>query len=107
MDVNKKTFVALAEVRRFIAGQSAVVRAEYACLVQELEKRGFLVMPQAEKVEPGLFAIRIRKGGNVRVFYIYDTGSIIYGIHAYEKKSQAIPHHELARARAIAKAISK
>lgn len=101
--MKRKTYIELAVVAEFMARQNVVVQDEYRALVGVLEDLGFLAYPQAEKVEPGLFAIRIRKGGNVRIFYIYDNGCRIYGIHAYTKKTRTIPDHELKQARKIAR----
>lgn len=65
----KKRYIEHPLVRTFFTRQNAEVRAEYARSVAALEAYGFLTAPMGEKVEAGLFAIRIRKGGNVRVFY--------------------------------------
>jgi len=68
-----------------------------------LEERGALISPFGEKVERGLFAIRLTRSRNGRVFYVYVQGDEVYGIHAYEKKSRRIPPRELDRARTIAR----
>lgn len=101
--MKKKLYLALPSVVAFIDSQNVVVQAEYRALAGKLEELGFLAYPQAEKVDPGLFAIRIRKCGNVRVFYVYDDGVRVYGIHAYEKKAQAIPEFEIQQARRVAR----
>ncbi len=41
--------------------------------------------------------------GNYRYFYCYDTGSIIFVLHGYSKRTNRIPRRELARALAIRK----
>lgn len=49
-------------------------------------------MPYGEKVSgEDLFAIRVIQAGNIRVFYVYGLNDIVYGIHAYTKKTQVIP----------------
>ena len=67
----------------------------------ELAETGRLKYPQGEKVEDGLFAIRICKGGNARFFYCYDDGTAIWILNGYEKKTQTIPLRELNRARQL------
>ena len=89
----------------FLRTQPDEVLAEYEALVELLEDRGRLVSPFAEKVEPGLFAIRPRHTRNVRVFYVYVGEDAIHGIHAYEKRSQKIPKRELDRARRTMRAL--
>ena len=42
-------------------------------------------------------------GGNYRFFYCYDTGTIIYVLNGYQKKSRLIPKRELKRAKQIRK----
>lgn len=103
----KKTYRPLPLVREFMDEQPQPVRAEYERIIDTLEKDGFLARPHGEKVEPGLFAMRIMSGGNVRVFYVYDDGVNVYGIHAYEKKSRTIPYHELVRARRMMRGITR
>lgn len=55
----------------------------------------------AEKVERGLFALRICKGGNARFFYCYDDGTDVWILNGYEKKTQTIPRRELEQARRL------
>ena len=52
-----------------------------------------------------LFEIRVRsqQDGQVRVFYAYATGSAIYTLNGFVKKTQETPLRELKRARAIMK----
>ena len=99
--MNMKTYIELPAVTRFFSTQPAEVLAEYEALVELLEEHGRLTSPFAEKVEPGLFATRLRSTRNVRVFYVYAEENSIYGIHAYEKKTRRIPRHELQMARKI------
>jgi phage-related protein len=101
MAVNKKTYVELPNVADFFDRQPDEVVAEYAAIVHLLEEHGYLVSPYGEKVEPGLFAVRLTRSRNVRVFYVYMAGDEVYGIHAYEKKSRKIPQNELNQARRI------
>ena len=63
------------------------------------------IAPLGEKIEAeeNLFAIRVMTGGNYRFFYCYDTGTIIYVLNGYQKKSRLIPKRELKRAKQIRK----
>ena len=103
--MKKKFYQPLPKVTEFFRSQPVAIVDEYVELVERLEAEGRLVYPYAEKVEAGLFALRLRCGGNVRVFYVYDTGSVVYGVHAYEKKSRCIPGHELELARKLARVL--
>lgn len=99
----KKTYIELPRVTEFFESMPEAVQAEYEKIIDLLEERGALVAPYGEKVEKGLFAIRVPRPRNIRVFYVYMAGDEIYGIHAYEKKSRKIPDKELRLARKIMK----
>jgi len=95
----KKRYIELEQVREFKAAMPLDAKAEYESIVRKLEADGFLSAPFGEKVEKGLFAIRITQAANERVFYVYGEGANLYGIHAYEKKTAKIPQNELKQAR--------
>ncbi len=99
--MNKKTYIELPNVADFFDGQPEDVQVEYAAIIRLLERDGRLTSPYGEKVDAGLFAIRLTRGRNIRVFYVYVAGDEVYGIHAYEKKSRQIPRRELEKARKI------
>ena len=99
--MSKKTYIELPSVADFFDAQPDEVIAEYSAIVSLLEEYGRLISPYGEKVEANLFAIRLTRSRNVRVFYVYMAGDEIYGIHAYEKRSRRIPQRELDRARKI------
>jgi len=99
--MSKKTYGELPNVADFFDVQPDEVIAEYGAIVSLLEERWRLISPYGGKVEAGLFAVRLTRSRNVRVFYVYLAGDEIYGIHAYEKKSRRIPQHELDKARKI------
>jgi len=101
----KKKYVAVKQVREFIAKQPDVCQAEYLAIVEQLEVDGFLVNPYAKKVSKDLFEIRIRRGRQVRVFYYYDTGDLVVGVHAFVKKTQQTPKRELKQANKIVTAL--
>lgn len=97
--MSKKRYIELEQVREFKAAMPLDARAEYELIVRKLETDGYLTAPYGEKVEKGLFAVRIMQAANERVFYVYGLGSNLYGIHAYEKKTAKIPLNELKQAR--------
>jgi len=99
----KKYFIEMPRVTEFMAVQSQEILDEYRAIVLKLELGGKLEMPFGEKITgENLFAIRIIHAGNIRISYVYGKGNQIYGLSAYEKKTQEIPLHELKLARKIA-----
>lgn len=100
MPDKKKRFMELPQAMQFIREQSAEVQAEYRQIVTMLETDGRLSMPYGEKIESdNLFAMRIIRAGNVRVFYVYGNGDKVYGLFGYVKKTQGIPEHEMKKAK--------
>ncbi len=97
----------MTKVRKFIEAQPAGCQVEYQAIVDRLEADGFLVEPYGKKLEPELFEMRIRSGRQIRVFYFYHAGDIVFGIHAFAKKTQRTPAHELKQARRIIKMIKQ
>ena len=57
-----------------------------------------------ESVGPGAYEIRVstRDGGNIqqRVFYVAKFDEAVYVLHAFEKKTQATPRHDIDVGRA-------
>jgi len=108
MPDKKKKFIALSKVREFIEAQSTDVQAEYRQIVTILETEGRLAMPYGEKIErENLFAIRVIRAGNVRVFYVYGIEDKVYGLSGYVKKTQEIPEHEMKNAKRIARELKQ
>jgi phage-related protein len=97
----KKSYVALPQVREFIESQPAECRMEYQAIVDRLEADGFLVEPYGKKLEADLFEIRVRAGRQLRVLYFYYEADTVFGIHAFAKKTQRTPPHELKQARRV------
>ncbi len=98
----------LQNVKDFMRDQSGNVKQELNNIVWRLETEGALVMPYGEKISgEDLFAIRIIQAGNIRVFYVYGIADYIFGIHAYTKKTQAIPEKELNYARRVLRTLEK
>ena len=84
--------------------QNGEIKQELNNIIWRLETDGMLEMPYGEKIAgDNLFAIRVIQAGNIRVFYVYGTGNLIYGIHAFEKKTSQIPKSEFKQADRIIK----
>jgi phage-related protein len=102
--MKKKKFIQLKNVQEFMQKQAEEIRLEYFLILNMLEENGRLSMPYGEKLSSkDLFAIRIIRSGNVRIFYTYGVNNVIYGLHAYVKKTQKIPKKELKQAEKILK----
>ena len=107
MNKPKKKFVALKKVREFFSKQPDGCQAEYLSIVEALERDGFLVEPYGKKIDSDLFEIRVRRGRQVRVIYFYYMDDLVFGIHAFVKKSQKTPLKDLKYARAVAGSIKR
>ena len=103
--MKKKRYVAVTQVREFMAAQPDECQAQYLAMLERLEQDGFLIEPFAKKLEKGLFELRVRRGRQVRVLYCYDDGDVIVGIHAFVKKAQKTPQLELKQARRVMSSI--
>jgi len=103
----KKTYLAVRKVREFIATLPDEAQAEYQSIVDRLEMDGYLVEPFAKKLDSGLFEIRVRRGHQVRIFYFYHEDNIVFGVHAFMKKTQQTPLHELRQAMRVATQIKR
>lgn len=98
--MEKKRLVLLPEVLRFLREQDTAVQVKFWAIAEELERDGELFMPHGRKLEPNLFEIRvIEPEGRIRVFYVYEGVSQLFGIHAYKKATQKTPPKELRVAR--------
>ena len=103
----KKYFYMMQAVKDFMREQSGDVKQELNNIVWRLETEGALVMPYGEKVSgEDLFAIRVIQAGNIRVFYVYGLNDIVYGIHAYTKKTQTIPREHKEQALKVVKVLT-
>jgi phage-related protein len=77
------------------------VLADYVRLVELLEGHGpSLRLPHSRAFGDGLFEIRPRgRSGIGRAFYCFVVGRRIVVLHAFIKKTQQTPDHELKLAR--------
>jgi phage-related protein len=77
------------------------ILADYARLVELLMEFGPNIrMPYSRPMGGGLFELRPRgRGGLGRVFYCFVAGQHVIILHAFMKKTQETPEHELRIAR--------
>lgn len=77
------------------------VLADYARLVELLEGHGpSLRLPHSRAFGDGLFELRPRgRSGIGRAFYCFVVGRRVVVLHAFIKKTQQTPDHELKLAR--------
>ena len=75
--------------------------ADYARLVELLMEFGpHLRMPHSRPMDGGLFELRPRgREGIGRAFYCFVVGQRVLILHAFVKKTQETPEHELPMAR--------
>ena len=101
----KKIVIQTDEAREFRHTMDALSQRKYVAILELLAEQGFLRAPRAEKISgiDNLFAFRILTDGNHRYFYCYDTGTAVYVLSGYSKKSNEIPRRELDRALQIRK----
>ena len=105
----KKHFELMDPVKDFLRDLPGDIKQELNSLIWMLESDGYLEYPYGEKIggDDDLFAIRVIQTGNIRVFYVYGRDNAVYGIHAYEKKTEKIPRKELKRARTVLKILTE
>ncbi len=107
MTKNKKIYLAVKKVRDFVDKMSVDSKFEYLNLVRKIEEDGRLVEPYGKKITNELFEMRIRKGTQVRVIYFYYENNYVFGVHAFTKKSQKTPLHDLKQAKKIVSQIKR
>jgi hypothetical protein len=99
----RKAVIQLPDALTFAQRMSGISQKKYTAICGILAEQGFAYAPLAEKVdgEENLFAIRVMTKGNERFFYCYASGDFIYVLCGYEKRSNAIPKRQIAKAKAI------
>ena len=103
----KKEFRPLEEVFNFIQNMPNESQVELVQIITKLEEDGRIVPPYGKKIADDLFEIRVRKGKQTRVFYYYAQNDIIYGVHAFYKKTQKTPLKEIKYAQKVIKQLKK
>jgi phage-related protein len=106
--MGKKRLVLVPEVLEFLCEQVIEVQIKFWAIAEELERDGELFMPHGRKLEPNLFEIRVMEPeGRIRVFYVYEGVSQLFGVHAYKKATQKTPPRELRVARSRRAALER
>jgi phage-related protein len=83
-------------VDKFLKAQDTVTVAKFTRIATLLEEHGpFLGMPYTKPLGQGLFEIRILGKKQTRIFYCFLINKKIILLHAFTKKSMAIPKKEL------------
>ena len=86
-------------VEEFILALPENTRLEIVDALTLLEGGHKLEMPLSRNlssIRPGLHELRFRdKGGQVRVIYFFKKNEATYLVHAFRKKTQAIPQRDL------------
>ena len=77
---------------------SEAVETDFRALFTLLEERGALDFPEARKITPDLFELRVRLEGSYRGFYAYLDADAIVVLHCYQKKTQKAPARNLKTA---------
>lgn len=86
-------------VEEFINAQSEELRSDYFDAINKLGTGIILAMPLSRSLSnifKGLHELRLKDAaGQVRVFYFVKRGEAIYMLHAFQKKTQALPRKEV------------
>ena len=95
-----------SQAREFIDALPVDVHDEVIAYFRTLEMQGFLEFPAGRKLDRGLFEVRVAMAGNAyRVFYCYDTGTAVWALSGFVKKTQQTPLREIAKALKIKRSI--
>ena len=90
---------------RFYTEQSEKVRAAFDLNIMELSETGELNIPNAKKIAPNLYEIRVRVSPNqYRLLYCYADGDKVLILSGFVKKTQKTPKAEIEKAQKIRKA---
>lgn len=91
-----ETYSGREVVSEFIESLQPKTKAKLIRQLELLEEFGKqLGMPHAKPIGRGLFELRVRGKQEVRVIYAYTKKDTAYLLHAFLKKTQAIPRREL------------
>lgn len=86
-------------VEDFLKDQSNEIRERFVEAVQWLASGQNLSMPLSRSlsgIHPGLHEMRLKdRSGQIRVLYFMKKADAIYMLHAFRKKTQALPRQEI------------
>lgn len=88
---------------QFIRGQSPEIKQKIGEALRDLQKGLVLGMPKSRpmpSITRGAAELRVRDAESaVRVFYFMKVNELIIVFHAFEKKTQKTPQHEIELSR--------
>lgn len=86
-------------IEEFLCQCSNDVRADFLDAISLLEQGVVLEMPVSRNlanIHNGLHELRLKdRSGQVRFIYYVKRGDAIYVVHAFKKKTQALPQKEI------------
>lgn len=87
------------QVEKILREESKEIREDVQDILEKIALNLPLGMPHVRPVKglaAGVFEIRVKdRSGQFRIVYLKVKGSAIYLIHAFRKKTQAIPKKEM------------
>ena len=87
-------------VNNFIRDQDKITRSKIIKTIDLVCRYGpNLGLPHSRNMRNGLYELRVMGKNNIRIFYIFKLGTIIYFLHGFKKKSQSTPRKEINIAR--------
>ena len=102
----KKQIFYTQQAMQFLDALPDDAHEDFVVKFQTLAKNGYLEFPAGRKLDRGLFEVRVAMTGNAyRVFYCYDTGTAIWALSGFVKKTQQTPIQEIAKALKIKRSI--
>ncbi len=83
-------------IEEFIRSLQPDTQAKCIRILELLEEFGpELSMPHTKPLGNGLYELRVRGRQEVRMFYVFSVGTVLYIVHAFLKKTQVTPKKEL------------
>ena len=83
-------------VKDFIKSLENETRSKVGRLISLLQIHGNLLrMPYSKKITKDIFELRIRGVDEIRIFYAFGKGKVIYLLHGFKKKSQKTSIREI------------
>ena len=94
------------QASEFLTEQSAAVQKAFFEKLKKLSDDGLLREPDAKKIAPNLFEIRVKVTRmQYRLFYCYVDPNGIWVLSGFVKKTQRTPPNEIRKAQTIRKEV--
>lgn len=104
----KKQLYFTPQASEFLTEQPAAVQKSFFEKLKKLSDDGLLREPDAKKIAPNLFEIRVRESRmQYRLFYCYIDANGIWVLSGFVKKTQQTPKEEIRRAVKIRKEVER